>query len=176
MTARHLVAALRAVAGAAATVAAGMLGHPSQGHGQAAPSPPRAPTPAADSAARMVGLTTQVPVIGADTVLEERVRAVASGLRCPVCQGLSLQDSPSELAQQMRAVVREQLAAGRSDDDVRAYFVAKYGDWVLLKPKAQGVAALAYALPVLFLVVGGGIVWGATRRWTRQSHEDATAP
>jgi cytochrome c-type biogenesis protein CcmH len=115
---------------------------------------------------QMIGLTTQVPQIGADTVLEARVKSVSSTLRCPVCQGLSLQDSPSELAQQMRGVVREQLAQGKSDDDVRQYFIAKYGDWILLKPKASGFAVLVYALPALLVVLGGAGIWVAVKKWS----------
>lgn len=58
----------------------------------------------------------------ADSVLEARTAAVAADLRCPVCQGLSIQDSPTELALQMRGVVKDQLRAGKSPDDVKAYF------------------------------------------------------
>ena len=102
----------------------------------------------------------------ADSVLEARTSAVASKLRCPVCQGLSIQESPSELSQQMRAVVRDQLAAGRSPAEVEAYFVSKYGEWILLTPAPKGINLLVYALPVL-LVLGGllGVVL-AVRRWT----------
>jgi cytochrome c-type biogenesis protein CcmH len=101
-----------------------------------------------------------------DTVLEARVRAVASELRCPVCQGESIQDSPAALAQEMRGIVREQLAAGRSPDEVKAYFVDKYGEWILLRPKAQGWNMLVYLLPLVVLLVGGAVVARATRRWT----------
>jgi cytochrome c-type biogenesis protein CcmH len=126
------------------------------GSAQAAPPPPQP----------MIGLTTQVPAIGVDSALEVRVKSVSATLRCPVCQGLSLQDSPSELAQQMRGVVREQMAQGKSDDEVRGYFVAKYGDWILLKPKAQGFSTLVYLLPALFVVVGGSVVWLAAKKWS----------
>ncbi|MEO8623840.1 MAG: cytochrome c-type biogenesis protein [bacterium] len=102
-----------------------------------------------------------------DSVLEARTSAVASQLRCPVCQGLSIQDSPSELAQSMRSVVRDQLAAGKSPDQVNAYFVSKYGEWILLAPKPTGFNVVAYALPVLAVVIGGGVIAVAVRRWTR---------
>lgn len=72
----------------------------------------------------------------ADPVLEARTNAVAAQLRCPVCQGVSIQDSPAELAQQMRDLVREQLRTGKSPDEVKAYFVSKYGEWILLQPRA----------------------------------------
>ncbi len=101
-----------------------------------------------------------------DSVLEARTSAVASQLRCPVCQGLSIQDSPSELAQSMRSLVREQLAAGRTDLEVKSYFVSKYGEWILLAPKPTGFNVLAYALPILAVVIGGAVIALAVRRWT----------
>jgi cytochrome c-type biogenesis protein CcmH/NrfF len=74
-----------------------------------------------------IGDTTQIgfSTVTKDSVLEARTSAVASQLRCPVCQGLSIQDSPSDLSQQMRSLVRDQLAAGKTPDEVKAYFVSK---------------------------------------------------
>ena len=67
----------------------------------------------------------------------------------------------------MRSLVREQLAAGRTPDEVKAYFVSRYGEWILLAPKASGFNLLAYAGPLL-VVLGGAIVIAlAVRRWTR---------
>src|SRR3954465_7509304 len=83
-----------------------------------------------------------------DSALEARVKEVASQLRCPVCQGLSLQDSPSELSQEMKNLVREQLRAGKSPEEVRAYFVNRYGEWILLEPRALGFNWVVYALPM----------------------------
>jgi len=102
----------------------------------------------------------------ADSILEARTTEVAKELRCPVCQGLSIQDSPSELSQQMRALVKEQLAAGKSPEEVRAYFISKYGEWILLAPKPQGFNIVAYAAPALLFL--GGLVGIAlvVRRWT----------
>ena len=118
--------------------------------------PPAAPTVAGTN------LTT-----ANDSVLEARTSAVASELRCPVCQGLSIQDSPSELAKSMRSLVREQLAAGRTPDQVKAYFVSRYGEWILLAPKASGFNLLAYAGPLLVVLGGGLVIVLAVRRWTR---------
>ncbi len=99
--------------------------------------------------------------------LEQRTSAVASQLRCPVCQGLSIQDSPSELAVQMRGVVRDQLAAGRTPEDVKQYFVEKYGEWILLEPEAHGFNLLVYILPVVAVIAGAAVVVVAVRRWSR---------
>ena len=104
-----------------------------------------------------------------DTALDARVREVASELRCPVCQGESIEDSPAALAQEMKAIVREQLAAGRTPDEVKAYFVEKYGEWILLRPKARGWNVLVYLLPLLALLGGAAVVARATRRWSTVS-------
>ena len=105
------------------------------------------------------------PVSG-DSRLDDSVRAVSSRLRCPVCQGESIQESPAVLAKEMRQVVREQLAAGRSSEDVKAYFVSKYGEWILLEPKARGANLTVYLLPFVLLVGGAVGIMLAVRRWT----------
>ncbi len=86
-----------------------------------------------------------------------------------MCQGESIQDSPAELAKAMRQVVREQLAAGRSSDEVKAYFVSKYGEWILLEPKAHGANLTVYLLPFVMLLGGAILIVIAVRRWTRAS-------
>lgn len=101
-----------------------------------------------------------------DSVLEARTTAVAATLRCPVCQGESIQDSPAELAQQMRAVVRDRLRAGESPEQIKAYFVSKYGEWVLLEPRMTGLNILLYALPVVLVVGGIALVVVLVRKWT----------
>jgi cytochrome c-type biogenesis protein CcmH len=107
----------------------------------------------------------------AETQLDRDVRALAAELRCPVCQGLSLQDSPSELSQEMKDVIRSQLAAGRTKDEVKAYFVSKYGEWILMEPKPQGFNLAVYLLPVIGLVAGAIFVFLTARRWVRQGSE-----
>ncbi len=114
---------------------------------------------------------SNAPATGADvaeTQLERDVRALASELRCPVCQGLSLQDSPSELSQEMKDVIRTQLAEGRTPEQVKAYFVSKYGEWILMEPKAQGFNLAVYLLPVVGLVAGAAFVFLTARKWVRQ--------
>jgi cytochrome c-type biogenesis protein CcmH/NrfF len=102
-----------------------------------------------------------------DAELEARTTAVASTLRCPVCQGESIQDSPAELAQDMRAVVREQLREGRTPDEIKAYFVSKYGEWILLEPAMTGLNVLLYVFPVVLVVGGLALVVLLVRRWSR---------
>jgi cytochrome c-type biogenesis protein CcmH len=111
------------------------------------------------------------PLPGVDSLLDKRVKAVSSRLRCPVCQGESIQDSPAELSSQMRTLVREQLASGRSEQDVLDYFTQKYGQWILLEPKAEGINLLVYWLPVVFIVIGGIGIAIAVRKWTRPARQ-----
>jgi cytochrome c-type biogenesis protein CcmH/NrfF len=117
------------------------------------------------------GTETTASVAPGDTALERLTRSVAAQLRCPVCQGLSLADSPSELALEMKDVVRDQLRAGRTPDEVKAYFVAKYGEWILLEPPRRGVNLLAYLLPAVAIVGGAAIIWLMLGRWTRGGPE-----
>lgn len=105
----------------------------------------------------------QRPLTGEE--LDAETRAVASQLRCPVCQGESIQDSPADLAVEMRGVVREQLAAGRSPDEVKAYFVERYGEWILLAPPARGFNLVLYILPFAGLAAGALLVTLLARRW-----------
>lgn len=104
--------------------------------------------------------------IRADSILELRTRAVAAELRCAVCQGISIEESPSALAREMRDLVKEQLRAGRTPAEVKEYFVAAYGEWILLSPKPRGLNLVLYIAPVLLLL--GGIVGIVilVRRWT----------
>lgn len=102
----------------------------------------------------------------ADSVLDARTAAIAATLRCPVCQGESIQDSPAELAQQMRAVVRDRLRAGETPDEIKAYFVSKYGEWILLEPRMTGLNVLLYVLPVALIAGGLALVAVLVRRWT----------
>jgi cytochrome c-type biogenesis protein CcmH len=108
-----------------------------------------------------------------ETQLERDTRQLASELRCPVCQGLSLQDSPSELSQEMRAIIRDQLVAGKSVAEVKEYFVAKYGEWILLQPEPHGFNLTVYIAPVLLLLGGAAFLYLTAKRWTRQQKEGA---
>ena len=113
------------------------------------------------------GQTASPPApVQSDSALEAMTTTLASELRCPVCQGNSIQDSPSELAQQMRDLIRDQLRAGRTPDEVRAYFVDKYGEWILLAPKATGLNLVVYVIPFAAILLGGVVVWRTVRKWT----------
>ena len=113
---------------------------------------------------------SRVPLYAAAPDIDERTREIATELRCVVCQNLSVADSPSEMAQQMRAIVREQVQAGKTPEQIKDFFVSKYGQWVLLKPKTTGFSALLWILPYTVLIMGiAGALWFA-RRWTKNAN------
>ena len=103
--------------------------------------------------------------------LEDRTRAIANELRCVVCQNLSVADSPSEMAQQMRGIIREQLQAGKSPQEIKNYFVSKYGEWVLLAPTTKGFSLLVWVLPFVALFVGLTLGLWLLYRWSRKTRK-----
>jgi cytochrome c-type biogenesis protein CcmH len=88
---------------------------------------------------------------------EDRARAIGLELRCPVCGGSSITESPSDFARSMLEEVRSQVRAGRSETEITQFFTSKYGNTVLLKPPFSGVTLLVWVLPVL-VVIGGAFV------------------
>lgn len=120
---------------------------------------------------------TQQPERGAPPTgesLEAQTRELASKLRCVVCQGLSIEDSPSELAREMKGVIREQLAAGRTPEEVTEYFVARYGEFVLLAPEPRGFNLVVYLAPVLALLGGAGFLALRIRSWVARPEDGVT--
>jgi cytochrome c-type biogenesis protein CcmH len=101
--------------------------------------------------------------------LEAQVREIALQLRCPICQGLSVGDSPSELANEMRGLVREQLQQGKTPAEVLNYFAQRYGEWVLLAPPKRGFNLVIWVLPFVLLPVGAFVIYLGARRWVRNS-------
>lgn len=105
----------------------------------------------------LVGLLT------APRTRPDRAHAIAARLRCPVCQSVSVADSPSETAAGMRTRIRDLIAEGKSDQQIIEYFQARYGPWVLLDPPLAGRTLLLWALPVVALVVGLLVIGGRRR-------------
>jgi cytochrome c-type biogenesis protein CcmH len=94
----------------------------------------------------------------------DRVTRLASELRCPVCQGLSVQDSPSDTAREMRTLVEQRVAEGRTDDEIRAEFRSAYGDWIFLSPPLLDPRGAIWLVPLAVIAAGGALVASRLRR------------
>ncbi|MFL5697435.1 MAG: cytochrome c-type biogenesis protein CcmH [Ktedonobacteraceae bacterium] len=107
--------------------------------------------------------------------LDQRVHDVASQLRCPVCQGESVADSPSQLSQQMRGVIRQQLQSGKSEQQVIQYFRTSYGDQIVWSPPWQGFTLLAWLVPIGLLLAGLILLFFVLRDWRALAPASSTA-
>ena len=87
--------------------------------------------------------------------IEDETRQIGKQLQCPVCAGAPVSDSPSELAGQMRSVIRSKLQAGESEEQIIAYFVERYGESVLIEPPRRGLGLAVWLAPMVMLLVGG---------------------
>jgi cytochrome c-type biogenesis protein CcmH len=117
-------------------------------------------------AEQFVGPPQGTPLTDANA-LHQRTQEVASLLRCPVCQGLSVADSPSEMAINMKGQVRELLARGYTQEQILSYFERSYGQFVLLKPKMNGAGAAVWILPILAIVIGVVVVISKAKKLER---------
>jgi cytochrome c-type biogenesis protein CcmH len=131
----------------------------------------------------VIGLATLALICVASTALrasasdlEAQVRDIAAQLRCPVCQGLSVGDSPSELANEMRTLVREQLQQGKTSAQVLDYFTQRYGEWILLAPPKRGFNLVIWVLPFVLLPIGAATVYFGARRWVRSPTAGESSP
>jgi cytochrome c-type biogenesis protein CcmH len=99
-----------------------------------------------------------------DPAQEARARELFHELRCMVCQNQSIDDSNAPLAKDLRALVRERVSAGESNDEIKDFLVARYGNFVLLKPPLGGETLLLWGTPVAILLIGGAVAFFAMRR------------
>jgi cytochrome c-type biogenesis protein CcmH len=113
-------------------------------------------------AAQFVGEPKGKPLAGEELI--QRTHDVSALLRCPVCQGLAVNDSPAEMAVNMKGQVRELLARGYTEQQILDYFERSYGQFVLLKPKFQGINAFVWLLPMIALALGAFVVFSKLRK------------
>jgi cytochrome c-type biogenesis protein CcmH len=120
----------------------------------------------------IIGTNSPAPAVQPDEVLPEpaleaRARSLSRELRCMVCQNQSIDDSDAPLARDLRLLVRERLSSGDSDTQVLDFLVARYGEFVLLKPRLAWHTALLWMTPVAALIAGAGAIVLASRRRRR---------
>jgi cytochrome c-type biogenesis protein CcmH len=113
--------------------------------------------------------------IMADPAQEARARALSRELRCMVCQNQSIDDSDAPLARDLRLLVRERIAAGSTDQQVMDFLVARYGEFVLLKPPVESRTLILWLIPPLVLAGGGVALWLHHRR-RKSGSGDPDAP
>jgi len=126
--------------------------------------------------AAQASLAVQPDEVLDDPVLEKRARVLSQELRCLVCQNQSIDDSNAELAKDLRVIVRERLVEGDTDDEVLDFVVARYGDYVLLRPPVKpGTYALWFGPAAILLIAGTGIFFWM-RRQSKQAVAESSAP
>ena len=102
-----------------------------------------------------------------DRTNAERAHDVGTTIACPQCVGQSVVESDMAIAREIRAEIGRLVVAGYSDDDIRARFAERYGDWVVLTPSTSGLSGLVWVIPVVGLVVGVGLLAVTLSRWRR---------
>ena len=115
------------------------------------------------------GLASPVLAVRPDEIMkdpaqEKRARALSADLRCLVCQNQSIDDSDAPLARDLRVLVREKIAEGKTDREIMDFLVARYGEFVLLRPRFDAGTLLLWLGPFVVLALGAGGIWSALRR------------
>jgi cytochrome c-type biogenesis protein CcmH len=121
-------------------------------------------------------LAVEPQEILANPVLEARAREISDGLRCPVCRNESIDESHAEVARDIRLLVRDRLIAGDTDDEIRAAVVARYGEYVLLRPTLDGANLVLWLAGPAMLLAGLGLGWTVLRARSTASEPQSLNP
>jgi cytochrome c-type biogenesis protein CcmH len=111
-----------------------------------------------------------------DPVLQERYEKINRELRCLVCQNQTIADSNATLAQDLRREVRDMIAAGQTDDEIRDFMIERYGDFVLYRPRMTAGNFLLWAAPILLLVVGAFVLVRVVKRRAQETDLETDGP
>ena len=123
------------------------------------------------------GLITAVAFAQDTTPTDDEVNAIAKQLYCPVCENTPLDVCPTEACRQWRELIRDMLAEGKNEQEIKDYFVANYGARVLSEPPRTGFNWLVYIIPPVLIVIGAVLLFSAFRAWTKpKSAEAGTSP
>jgi cytochrome c-type biogenesis protein CcmH len=115
----------------------------------------------------LIGVFTGIASAQEPTPSDDEVNAIAKQLYCPVCENTPLDVCPTEACRQWRELIRQQLAEGRTEAEIKQYFVENYGARVLAEPPRTGLNWLVYILPPLVILAGAVVLFRALRAWTR---------
>ncbi len=119
---------------------------------------------------------TADPARAQGPTLDDEVNRIAKNLYCPVCPNTPLDVCSTQACVQWRALIKEKLQQGQTEQQIRDYFVQQYGQQVLGAPPPQGFNWLAYILPAIGIILGAGIAWFTVRQWLVRRGDGATAP
>ena len=112
---------------------------------------------------------TAIADVVEESKLDIQVREIAKTLRCTVCQTENIWESGAPLAKQMRDAIRERLEEGQSPEEIRTYFLSRYGDYILMQPPKRGVNWLIWIAPFLLLLIGGLFLYKEVANWVRDT-------
>ena len=103
-----------------------------------------------------------------DVRQEQQAKALMETIRCLVCQGQSIADSDAEMAGDMRSLIRERIQKGERPEAIRTWLIQRYGDWVTYEPPLSLTTVFLWGLPLLLLMMGGGLAMGRIRRTSKR--------
>ncbi|HXC56139.1 MAG TPA: cytochrome c-type biogenesis protein [Rhizomicrobium sp.] len=121
----------------------------------------------------MAAIAAPAPGTLADPAQEARARNLQKELRCMVCQGESIDESSAPLAADLRALIREHIKRGESDDDIKRYLVARYGDFILMEPPFDADTYALWLTPFAVLIVAAGVAIWVVRRAAKAPQAEA---
>ena len=127
------------------------------------------------SVSMLAALLSATPARAQGPNLDDETNRIAKTLYCPVCPNTPLDVCSTQACAQWRALIKEKLQQGETEQQIRAYFVQQYGDVVLGAPPAQGFNWLAYILPVIGILLGAAIAWFTVRQWIVRRGEGSAA-
>ena len=122
----------------------------------------------------LAGLTIPAPLWAlSEKELEDRVHEISDGLRCPTCQAISVNDSQAAFSVQIRDKVRRMLQEGQDQEAIYAYFVSRYGEWILRAPKKEGIGLVLWGAPFVVLILGGALIFYKSHQRAEQHKKKA---
>ncbi len=127
------------------------------------------------AAVATLAMLTTIPVRAQGPNLDDETNRIAKTLYCPVCPNTPLDVCSTQACAQWRALIKDKLSQGQTEQQIRDYFVAQYGDVVLGAPPAQGFNWLAYILPAIGILLGAAIAWITVRQWIFKRGESPAA-